>query len=254
MVSGLTMEIISYGGGVQTTALAILNATGKVQPCASHAVFADTGAELDGTYRNINVMSAWLKPHGLELVIVEHPEMPLEQWLREKSTAIPIRYRDGIGTRQCTNNWKIEPVQRWLREQGAEAANVQLGISMDEYHRMKPSRTNWVTNRFPLIDMGLSRQDCLNIIREHGLPVPPPSACYFCPYHRTSTWQHLAVFEPDLFERSADLEEMLNERDTNKDVFLSSRLRPLRKAFSRHQLPLPGMDAPDDGCGGYCHV
>jgi len=248
------MQIISYGGGVQTTALAILNATGKVQPRASHAVFADTGAELDGTYRNIEVMFEWLRPRGLELVVVKHPEMGLEEWLREKSTAIPVRYKGGIGTRQCTNNWKIEPVQRWLREQGAETATVQLGISMDEYHRMKPSRAKWVTNRFPLIDLELSRQDCVSIIRETGLPVPPPSACYFCPYHRTSTWQHLAVFDPNAFEKAADLEKMLNERDENKEVYLSSRLRPLRKAFSSHQLPLPGMDEAGDECGGYCFV
>lgn len=251
------MEIISYGGGVQTTALAILNAIGNVEPRASHAVFADPGSEMPGTYTNIEVMHDWLGGRGIELVTVYHPEMGLEEWVREKSTVIPIRFEGGIGRRQCTSKWKIDPVQRWLREQGAETAGVQLGISMDEYHRMKPSRAQWVTNRFPLIDLGLSRQDCLNIIREHGLPVPPPSACYFCPFHRTSTWQHLAVFEPDLFEQAADLEEAINQRrdyDQQEQVYLSSRLRPLRKAFNGNQLPLPGMDEAGDECGGYCHV
>jgi hypothetical protein len=33
---------------------------------------------------------------------------------------------------------------------------------------MKPSWTSWITNLFPLLDAGLSRDDCARIIEEAG--------------------------------------------------------------------------------------
>jgi hypothetical protein len=48
---------------------------------------------------------------------------------------------------------------------------------------MKPSRTPWVTNVFPLIDTGLSRDDCNAIMKQAVLLVPRKSACVFCLYH-----------------------------------------------------------------------
>ena len=35
-----------------------------------------------------------------------------------------------------------------------------LGISTDEAIRMKDSRDRWITNRYPLIEVGMSRRDC----------------------------------------------------------------------------------------------
>ena len=47
------MEIISLGGGVQSSALLILNALGRVNPRATHAVFADTGGECESPLDNV---------------------------------------------------------------------------------------------------------------------------------------------------------------------------------------------------------
>ena len=64
--------------------------------------------------------------------------------------------------------------------------------------------------------------------------------------------------EPDLFEKSADLEELLNaRRDTlNKDhVYLTRFNKPLRDAIPEAQDMLPLFDlSPDaDGCdSGHC--
>jgi len=40
------LQIISLDAGVQSTALLVLNALGRVEPRATHAIFADTGGEL----------------------------------------------------------------------------------------------------------------------------------------------------------------------------------------------------------------
>ena len=253
------MEILSYGGGIQTVALAILNVAGTVEPRASHAVFADPGSEMPGTYEHIDIMKRWLAKRGMEFVTVRNEkDGPLEQYVRERSTVIPVQWNGGMGRRQCTSKWKVEPIERWLRAQHAETAVIQLGISLDEFHRMKANQKPQYTNRHPLIDLRLTRRDCRRIIEEAGLPVPPKSACFFCPFHRNSTWQNLAVFEPELFEHAAELEDAINQRkDYNgqHQVYLSNKRRPLRTAFSPHQYPLPlDVPEPDDLCGGHCMV
>ena len=77
---------------------------------------------------------------------------------------------DGIGRRQCTDNYKIRPIRRKIREmQGLRprqrvpagtTVELWLDMSADEAIRMKTSRDRWITNRYPLIEKGMSRQDC----------------------------------------------------------------------------------------------
>lgn len=62
--------------------------------------------------------------------------------------------------------------------------------------------------------MGITRADCIQIIARAGIPVPPRSACYFCPFHSGEEWRRLQRETPELFERACELEELLIERRT----------------------------------------
>jgi hypothetical protein len=88
------------------------------------------------------------------------------------------------------------------------------------------------------------------------LPIPPKSSCFFCPFHRPAAWADLARERPDLFERSAELEETLNVRRATRGkdpVFLTRFAIPLRDAIDTDQETLPGMDESDAQCdSGYC--
>lgn len=257
----------SSGGGVQSVALEILNATGRVPDPAHLVIFADPGSEDPGTYRHLEIMAPWLLQRGMELVVRKgcgrgHKRygIPLYEYIMTESTAIPVRGFRGLGRRQCTRDWKVDQVRRVLRERGAgkgKPAVVQLGISYDEIHRMKDSPVAWVQHRFPLVELHLTREDCRQITRDEGLPVPPRSRCYFCPLQPVGSWQRLASEQPELFEAAARLEDTIIMRAIARGsgpVFLSSRLRPLREAFSTQQLAMPmsGDGEEDELCGGYC--
>lgn len=109
---------------------------------------------------------------------------------------------------------------------------------------------------YPLLDLGLRRVDCMRIIREAGLPVPPKSSCYFCPFHRPETWHDMRRDEPDEFEKACDLEDLLNERrdELGKDhVYLTRFNKPLRQAIPDGVDLLPMFDEADGACdSGYC--
>lgn len=137
---------------------------------------------------------------------------------------------------------------------GLSEATLQLGISIDEFQRIRQSRASGITNRYPLVEMRLTVNDCIHIIQEEGLPVPPKSACFYCPFHTVENWQRLATEEPALFEEAAQLEDVIRaRRDPADPAYLSSRMKPLREAFSTTQLPL--FEKQDDSCDeGYCFV
>ena len=248
----------SFGAGVQSVALAVLNATGRVQPRADLAVFADPGSEEQETYRLLPVYEAWLAEQRYPLITVRSQRGRLRDYVWHRSTVIPAYAASSgaPGRRQCTVDWKIMPIRRYARLLGAKVLTVQLGISFDEWHRMRDSGARWVTNCYPLVDMQLSREDCRRIIREVGLPEPPKSHCVFCPYQSLASWQRRAIECPDEFEQCAQLEDRINERQRERGrtaLYLSRTLRPLRQVCSGDQLTLDQV-LLDECEGGYCFV
>lgn len=252
-----TMTAQSYGGGIQSVALAVLNATGRVDGPAKLAIFSDPGSEESATYQHIEVMRPWLAERGTELVTIETTRnggLPLYEYVMERSTVIPVKSEKGLGRRQCTQNWKVDAINAELRRRGATHAIVQLDISIDEVHRMKDSRTKWVEHAFPLVDQRITRRACELLIRDAGLPVPPKSRCTFCPLQTVGDWHRRRAEHPDSFEQAAVLEDAIVLRAVEKGrppAYLSSRLRPLREAFPPGQQLLE-LDEPEDDCGGYC--
>lgn len=251
-------RIFSFGGGVQSTAVLVLAAQGKVD--FKTFVFANTGDDSENpatiAYMN-NVAGPFAEKHGLEILIRAHKRQTLYENLtgNNRTIAIPVYLPSGApGTRKCTSEWKIRVVARAAKELGASRKNpgvVGIGISTDEADRAKDSRISHVIHEFPLLDLRISRMECGNIIRDAGLPVPPKSSCWFCPYKKLSEWRTMAKENPEQFELAAKLEAKLEaKRGTlNKDsVYLTRTLKPLREAV----LPDEQQHLFDMDCSGYC--
>lgn len=180
-----------------------------------------------------------------------------------RSLPIPVRMSDtgAPGTRNCTGDFKIKVIGRWLREHGAtkdDPAHVGIGISTDEIQRAHPGvdpKSPIQVRTYPLLDLGLSRGDCEQVILGAGIPVPQKSACYFCPFHKPSEWRRMKRDEPDLFAKSVALEALLNERRAmlEKDpVWFTRFLKPLDEAISPDGDQL-AMDLGTGDCeSGYC--
>jgi uncharacterized protein YjiS (DUF1127 family) len=165
------------------------------------------------------------------------------------------------GRRSCTADFKIAVIDRWLRQHGAseqEPATVGIGISVDEIYRANRRRCGAHEKiEYPLLDLGLRRSDCERIIAKAGLPVPPKSSCYFCPFRTIKAWRHQREHEPDLFWRSVELERMLIARRTvlGKDpVYLSRYGRPLDEAISEPtSMERAAVEVEDGECdSGWC--
>lgn len=262
------IRAISYGGGVQSTALLVLAAQREIDfPLAIFANTGDDSEHPDSLQYVREVATPYAQQHGIELVQIRRTfrdgrtgDIYRDLHAAKRSIDIPVRMANGApGNRNCTVEYKIKPVAKELKRRGATAddpAVLALGISLDEYQRMRSdSGIPHETFAYPLIDRRMDRAACVVLIERAGVPVPPKSSCWFCPYKTTKQWRSLQREQPDLFGKAVALETMLNERraELGKDrVYMSGRLLPLNEAIIEDgQLD---MFTPSCDIGGYCHA
>lgn len=266
------MKVISYGGGVQSTALLVLATRGALGHVDA-ALFANVGddSERSTTLHYVReVAIPFGAAHGVavhELRRVKRDgavETVASRMLRPggRSLVIPARgSRTGKPSkRSCTSDFKVRVIGRWLKRMGASSrqpATVMLGISWDEIERMSNKAAEPYEQRvYPLIDRRLTREDCKRIIESAGLPVPPKSACYFCPFTRPSAWAAMRRDEPAVFHQAAHVEAALNAKQDaigRQRVYLTRFGKPLPEAIAEGQPVLDFGEGPGETCDeGYC--
>lgn len=216
------LVVLSLGGGVQSSTLALLAAHGEVTPMPDAAVFADTQAEPKDVYDWL----ARLAP------LLPFPILRVSGGsLYDHAGRMPWRVaspRDGGGllSRACTHRLKVRPQEQALRfalqfEPG-QVAERWIGFSLDEAHRMKPSQQKWWTARWPLIEKKMTRHDCLVWMRRQGYSEPPKSACIMCPFRSDERWLELKRKNPREFEAACRFEEQEGPRVAKYRAYFAS--------------------------------
>lgn len=255
----------SHGGGRQTTAVMVLAARGDID-CRTF-LFANVGDKAENPdtlayHREIAIPFA--ARHNIELTELRWIDRTgrtrdlYEDLIeRDNSLTIPLRDTGGFGNRKCTQRYKIEIVARELRRRGAtetSPATLMMGISTDEWQRAREGRDPkfpWLIKSNPLLDLGYSLRDCIRIIGEAGLPTPPKSSCWFCPFQRIEQWRDRKRRQPDLFDKAAELDTIMRARHVRlrgDDAGLASPSLPLALAVD-DQLSLFESGECDSG---YC--
>ena len=269
---GVSVRAFSYGGGTQSTAALVLAAQGKID--YRTFLFANVGedSELPATITYVReVAMPFAELQGIELVELRKrlrdgsPQTLMERIdASERSVPIPVRMGPGgaPGNRTCTAEFKIRVIEKELRRRGAtkdDRATVGIGISLDEIERAgtpEDPRSPYQLRDYPLLTKGLTRSDCQRVIRDAGLPLPPRSACFFCPFHTAEEWRRLARNEPDLFEKACQLEEKMHARGKvlgRGEFYMTRYGAPLRDLFRGDELPLFEDEAMDATCDtGHC--
>jgi hypothetical protein len=271
-MSEIRLRVISLGAGVQSTTMALLAAQGAL-PMPDCAIFADTQSEPEAVYRHLTWLETVL-PFPVYRVTVGslREQIVLAMTGAARMDARPpfFTLRGGMLRRQCTQDFKIIPIERKVREllglkKGQRGPKTPvseqwIGISTDESMRMKPSRLSFVTHRWPLIELGMSRRDCLDWCQERAYPRPPKSACTFCPYKSNDEWRRMKAEDPASFADAILVDEAIRPG-------MPGPKRPKGEAWFLHpdRIPLSDVDlltAEDRGqlnlfineCEGMCGV
>lgn len=271
-MSEYDLTYLSLGAGVQSSALLVCSTLGLHDvPKADVAIFADTGDEPQWVYDYLKVLEEWSP-----IPIKRCSKGRLSEWVvdRQKQgkrfVSVPIYTlgenggRAGILRRQCTGEFKIEPIQKAVREHlGLKPrqrfkgqVQAMLGISIDEAQRMKPSRVRWITNTYPLVNAEITREKCLKIVASAGLPEPKRSSCVYCPYHSNHFWRDLKNNYPDEWQKAVAFDEMVRDmtiRGQERPGFVHRSCVPLAEADLNDHDP-DQINMFTNECEGICGV
>jgi len=263
------INVISLGAGVQSSALTLMAARGELSETPDFAVFADVGWEPPRVYEHLQWLEKECKKYGLKIIRASKGNLrkdfleSLETGKRAASIPVFVKKkgaaREGMLRRQCTREYKVDVVRKAIRDflgygprqRIKEHVNLWMGISTDEITRVKPSPIKYITHKYPLIERGMSRLDCLEWMRKNGYPMPPKSACIGCPYHSDEYWKQLKEKYPEEFADAVDFDRALRKKPRPEgELYLHRSCQPLDKVdFSIGQESLF-----DNECEGMCGI
>lgn len=239
----MTISFLSLGWGTQSFTLAAMMALGDL-PQVDVAVHADTGHEIAGTYAHAKAWTPWLEERGLKVVTVQalNLEAVRHDW-GKGSVMIPAFTKDretakpGQVKRQCTKSWKIRPIRKYIRSLmpkgnlGPGSVQSIQGISLDEWQRMRDSDVAYIVNKYPLVDLRMSRADCVAYLESHGLDIPPKSACTFCPFHSLEYWKQLKKNGGEDWREIVDADRAIRDMRPDHTLYIHPGRVPIEQAI-----------------------
>lgn len=266
------LRVLSLGAGVQSTTLALMAAHGEITPMPDCAIFADTGAEPSAVYEHL----CWLAS-GNVLPFPVHVVRFKDGLTKNIEASVaggrfagaPFFAETGRGAgmlrRQCTREFKIQPIVTKVRELvglahrqiGPKKPVVEqwIGISLDEAIRAKSSRVRWITHRWPLLEKRMHRRDCLNWLARRGYPRPPRSACVYCPYRSNEEWRALRDSPLDWAEaQRVDALIRTGVRGTRDPLYAHRSLKPLAEVDLSTDEDRGQISMFVNDCEGMCGV
>jgi Zn-finger nucleic acid-binding protein len=219
------MNVVSFGGGVNSTAM-IVGMIEKNIPI-DLILFADTGAERQNTEKHIDYMrEIFLPKHRLpnitfvEYVNKERHRLTLEDECLKSGTLPSLAYgwkkcslkhKKGVQDKFCNNC----PSCREIWKAGGKV-NKFIGYDAGEENRVFNAKIadrddKKYSYSYLLYDWGWYRDDCIEALKRHGIPVPGKSSCFFCPGMKKPEILDLYHNERKLYDRAIAIEDNARE-------------------------------------------
>ncbi len=278
------LRVLNLGAGVQSTAIYLMMIDGEI-PMADVAIFADTGDEPQEVYEHLSTLEAMDGPPITRVATGNLGDNLLNGVNSDGQRFIGIPTfmaidgeANGVGKRQCTNEYKIKPIEKEIRRilgvekgkripKGTTITQV-FGLSFDE-----PRRVGRVANQFrirkqwhaefPLFDEFITRQHCIEYLAKR-LPgrTVPRSACVFCPYKSDAEWQRLKDNDKDGWKRAVEIDNAIRDetsartRGLDSQQFLHRSCQPLELVQLNPKEPSnqKRMNFSQMDCEGMCGV
>ena len=256
-------KFISFSGGVESTTMCILYGLD------AKGIWSDTGSEHKKMYERIEKVESQIKKihPNFEIIKVKantsHKGMEYDNL---EKLAIAYKFMPSGQARYCTRIFKIEPIDRYLSEQGE--CELMIGLNADEENSRDG---NWglqdnVKYSYPLVEDGLTRDDCEAILKEHGLHPNMPvymsrGGCRMCFFKSEKEYRAMFHLSKDEFLEVMAFEEAIQDKRKKFYSIMGNgkSLRQLMNDEIHQKLSFPEITElfkslkKETSCGAFCH-
>lgn len=217
---------------------------------------AFVAAEHDDNRRFLTDCERWFGRSVTVLRDTKYNATPLDVWVAKRFIA-------GRKGAPCSRALKGDVLDAYARP--SDGVPIVLGYTADEAHRVDNFLDANAGARLivPLIEEGITKDDCFEIVRSAGLTLPVTYAqgfdnanCRGCPRGGIAYWLHTDRHYPEAYEATAKLQDVLGP----SSYFLSDRRGGKRVRISLRDLR--NIDEPRwrtmkveaVSCGGLCEL
>lgn len=244
------LTVLSHGMGQDSTTILEILINNPVlrelyAPEDLVVIFAETNDEHKETYDHLVQTVKRCQEHNIPFIHV-HPDMGFHtgnwQGLREFYRATKT-----VGSKAfpktCTDKLKLQPIYKCLEQYLGDVygvatgrkkgfyeftkyygkIDVLIGIAKGEEkriadptkdpHKWKRENINIV---YPLIDLGIDRAGCHDLLTFYRRPIPLPSNCVLCPFMSLQELLYLWRFLPEDYYDWVDIERIKIEDNLDK--------------------------------------
>ncbi len=242
---------------MQSTALALMsceNALAQrkeqtiphpVVPVYDLVVFCDLGFEPPWVKRQVEFIRNACQSANIPFKVLDSPLYTdfMSSFGEKRTISIPWWTLGSDGhkarmPRNCTIDYKVEMISkyfRWevlgyrkgqlLRPEDKKAHEMHMGFGAEEVRRCKESPNPMFVNKFPLVEMGLTRADNYAYIKYMWGLETKASACAFCPFHQNYFFKYLKENLPAVYKKLVGVDELLRDKTPkppmDSDLFIS---------------------------------
>lgn len=173
-------------------------------PVYDAILFCDLGGEREWVYRQVHFIKEQCMNVGIPFYVLKNKNLKedyMQNYGKSRVVTIPFWSIDENGkkgkmTRHCTIDYKIVQMQNFVRwellgyrkgqrtkPEDIQAHEMHIGFTAEEQQRIFDSKHKLFVNKFPMVDMGLTRADNYAYVKECWGLETKGSACLFCPFH-----------------------------------------------------------------------
>jgi 3'-phosphoadenosine 5'-phosphosulfate sulfotransferase (PAPS reductase)/FAD synthetase len=257
-------KFISFSGGVESTTMCILYGAD------AKGIWSDTGAEHEQMYFRLSLVENEIKKihPNFEIIKVKGSgKYKGEFYEGLEDLSIAYKFMPSGQQRFCTRIFKIEPIDLFLKSQGE--CELMIGFNFDEQGREgNLEKMANVTYTYPLIEDGLTRDDCEKILHKHNLHPNFPvymsrGGCRMCFFKSEKEYKALYFLNHKEYLEVQNFEQAIQDKrqkfysimGNGKSLKQLAQICENEKAFMIEQdwTEFYKSLKKETSCGAFCH-